>query len=73
VFDYVNLLRAHIFKEDNVLFPMAEQIIPADTMQQVSEDFQRVISEDAKNGIPAKYVALAAKLGAYLDDETSAT
>ena len=73
VFDYVNLLRAHIFKEDNVLFPMAEQIILADTMQQVSEDFQRVISEDAKNGIPAKYLALAAKLGEYLNDETSAT
>jgi len=39
----------------------------------VSDDFQRVISEDVKNGIPAKYLALAAKLGEYLNDETSAT
>jgi len=71
VFDYVNLLREHINKEDNVLFPMAEQIFPADTMQQVSDDFQRVIDEDAKNGIPAKYQALAEKLSRYLNEETS--
>jgi len=70
VFDYVNLLREHIIKEDKVLFPMAEQIIPADTMQQVSEDFQRVIGEDAKNGIPAKYQALAEKLSQALNEET---
>ncbi len=73
VFDYVNLLRTHIFKEDNVLFPMAEQIIPADTMQQVAEDFQRVIAEDERRGIRTKYLALAEKLGQYLNDETSAT
>jgi hemerythrin-like domain-containing protein len=72
VLDYVNLLREHIYKEDNVLFPMAEQVIPAGMMQQVSDDFQRVLGEDAKNGVPAKYQALAEKLGQYLNDETSA-
>jgi hemerythrin-like domain-containing protein len=72
VFDYVNLLREHIAKENHVLFPMAEQIIPADRMQQVGDDFQRVIGEDDKNGIPAKYKALAEHLGQYLNDETSA-
>ena len=35
VFDYVNLLREHIVKEDNVLFPIAEQVIPVDDMQTV--------------------------------------
>ncbi|MDH3611717.1 MAG: hemerythrin domain-containing protein [Gammaproteobacteria bacterium] len=70
VFDYVNLLREHIFKEDHVLFPMAEQIIPADTMQRVSDDFQRVLDEDTKNGIPAKYRALAEKLSQYVSEKT---
>jgi len=72
VFDYVNLLREHINKEDNVLYPMAEQIIPADAMTKMSEDFQRVIDDDAKNDIPARYRALAEKLSDYLAQETSA-
>jgi hemerythrin-like domain-containing protein len=62
VFDYVNLLREHIVKEDNVLFPMAEQVIPADSMRQVTEQFQQIVAEDEKNGVLAKYQALAAKL-----------
>jgi hemerythrin-like domain-containing protein len=72
VFDYVNLLREHINKENNVLFPMAEQIIGPDLMKKVSEDFQRVIDDDAKKEIPARYRALAAKLSEYLAQETSA-
>lgn len=73
VYDYVNLLRDHINKENNVLFPMAEQIIPADAMLKVDEDFQRVIGEDAKNGISAKYQALAEILSHYLNEQTTAT
>ncbi len=72
VFDYVNLLREHIMKEDNVLYPMAEQIIPIDGMSRVSDDFQRVIDADKRNGIPEKYEALAEELGQYLARETSA-
>jgi hemerythrin-like domain-containing protein len=72
VYDYVNLLREHINKEDNVLFPMADQIIPADTMQAVSEKFQKAIAEDAENGVPDKYRVLANKLSHYLAQETSA-
>jgi hemerythrin-like domain-containing protein len=72
VYDYVNLLREHIVKEDNVLYPMAEQIIPMDAMAKMSEDFQRVIDSDEKNEIPAKYRALAEKLSKYLAEETSA-
>jgi len=72
VFDYVNLLREHINKEDHVLFPMADQIIPSDAMQKVSEEFERVLTEDEKNGVPDKYRALAKKLGEYLARETSA-
>lgn len=72
VFDYVNLLRQHIMKEDNVLYPMAEQIIPMDAMAAVSDDFQRVIDADKKDDIPQKFEALAEKLGQYLARNTSA-
>jgi hemerythrin-like domain-containing protein len=71
-FDYVNLLREHIKKEDKVLYPMAMQIIPMDGMAKMSEDFRRVIDNDEKNGIPARYRALADKLSDYLARETSA-
>ncbi len=71
-YDYVNLLREHINKEDNVLYPMAEQIIPMDAMAKMSEDFQRVIDTDEQNEIPGKYRALAEKLSHYLARETSA-
>ena len=72
VFDYVSLLREHILKENNVLFPMAEQIIPADAMTKVAEEFQRVLDDDTNKGIPARYRALAEKLNEYLAQETSA-
>jgi hemerythrin-like domain-containing protein len=60
------LLREHILKENNVLFPMAEQIIPADAMTKVAEEFQRVLDDDTSKGIPARYRALAEKLNEYL-------
>lgn len=72
VYDYVNLLREHINKEDNVLYPMAEQIMPVDAMAKMSEDFQRVIENDEKNETLVKYRALALKLSHYLSQETSA-
>jgi hemerythrin-like domain-containing protein len=70
VMDYVNLLREHIAKEDNVLFPMADQVLPADEMQDVSREFERILAEDEKNGQIAKYQALVDKLNAYLNTET---
>ena len=33
--DYVALLREHIQKEDNVLFPMADRVVPVDVADQV--------------------------------------
>ena len=72
VYDYVNLLREHINKEDNVLYPMAEQIIPMDAMAKMSEEFQRVIDNDEQKEIPQKYRALAEKLSHYPAREDSA-
>ncbi len=36
---YAELLRAHIAKENDVLFPMAEQMLPADQMAQIKARF----------------------------------
>jgi hemerythrin-like domain-containing protein len=72
-FDYVNLLREHIIKEDNVLFPMADQVITGDDMVKVSKEFEAAVTEDENNGEIAKYQALAEKLSTYLSMETEAS
>ncbi len=72
VYDYVNLLREHINKENMILFPMADQIIPEDEMQSVSRDFQRVLANDEENHVPARYKARTSKLSDYLAEKTSA-
>ena len=59
---YAALLRQHILKENNVLFPMADQIIPAERQDDVFEAFERVEHEETGEGVHEKYLALAAKL-----------
>jgi len=66
VFDYVNLLRDHIVKEENVLFPMAEQIVDGGAMQRVSREFEKIVLEDRENGTQAEYEALVKKLDSRL-------
>lgn len=57
--EYVVLLRAHISKEDNVLFPMADQVINGDARREVSEAFGRVEKEDTGDGVHQRFLALA--------------
>jgi hemerythrin-like domain-containing protein len=59
---YAALLRQHIAKEDGVLFPMADQVIPVAAQEQVAEDFERVEHEETGEGIHEKYLALAQAL-----------
>jgi hemerythrin-like domain-containing protein len=59
---YISLLRQHIFKEDHILFPMADRVIPADQYQQVLEDFEKVESEETGHGVHEKYLDLAHRL-----------
>ncbi|MFZ2095514.1 MAG: hemerythrin domain-containing protein [Anaerolineales bacterium] len=56
---YVALLRQHIHKEDNFLFPMADLIIPLDRQEKVSADFERIEDEETGEGVREKYLALA--------------
>jgi len=42
---YVTLLRAHIQKEDGVLFPMAEELLPEDVKEKLESDFKAAEQE----------------------------
>ena len=56
---YTTLLRQHIDKEDNILFPMADQVIPRAAQAQVVEGFEHVEHEETGEGVHEKYLALA--------------
>jgi len=59
---YVSLLRQHILKEDNILYPMAQRVIPPADQPQLVEDFEHVEHEETGEGVHEKYLALAARL-----------
>jgi hemerythrin-like domain-containing protein len=56
---YVALLRQHIFKEDKILFPMANRVIPPEKQEKVVEEFERIELEEIGEGVHEKYLALA--------------
>ncbi len=59
---YASLLRQHIAKEDRILFPLADQVIPPARQAQVREDFEHVEHEETGEGVHEKYLALAESL-----------
>lgn len=59
---YVALLRQHIAKEDNVLFPMADRVIPLEKQDQVTKDFERIEHEETGEGVHEKYLTMAEAL-----------
>jgi hemerythrin-like domain-containing protein len=59
---YVALLRQHIYKEDNILFPMADDVIPVEQQASVWDDFDHIEHAETGEGIHEKYLALAKAL-----------
>jgi hemerythrin-like domain-containing protein len=59
---YIHLLRTHIEKEDNILFPMADEVIPSDQHDVVWEGFEHVEHAETGEGVHQKYLALAKAL-----------
>jgi len=59
---YVDLLRQHIAKEDNVLFPMAEQVLDGPAQAEVAQGYRRVEHEETGPGVHQKYLDLAASI-----------
>jgi hemerythrin-like domain-containing protein len=59
---YTVLLRQHILKENMILFPMADRVIPLELQDRVVEDFERVEHQETGAGVHEKYLALAEQL-----------
>jgi hemerythrin-like domain-containing protein len=59
---YVALLRQHIFKEDNILFPLAEEVIPTDQHALILEAFDPIKHAEVGQGVQEKYLDLAQRL-----------
>jgi hemerythrin-like domain-containing protein len=59
---FVRLLRAHIYKEDNILYPMADQIFSPQDQQALAAEFDRVEAEEMGEGVHERYHELAHRL-----------
>ena len=52
---YVDLLRQHVAKEDNVLFPMADRVLSAADQQALEQSFERIETEVMGPGTHERY------------------
>ncbi len=60
--DYVRLLRAHIAKENNVLFPMADEILNDAEQSKLYDAFEHI--EQTRTG-PGEHERYHAMIGEY--------
>jgi hemerythrin-like domain-containing protein len=59
---YANLLRGHIHKEDEILYPMAEQRLPRAVLSRVDADCAAFDEAESRSGRQARLQALAQEL-----------
>ncbi|MBK9115143.1 MAG: hemerythrin domain-containing protein [Betaproteobacteria bacterium] len=59
---YAELLTQHIYKEDNILFPMAEQVILPETQDALLDDYRRIERAQEERGSKESYEELARAL-----------
>jgi len=59
---YCRLLREHIQKEDDVLFRMADEVIPDAEQKQLAAAFAQHEAEEMGAGVHEKYLKVAAEL-----------
>ena len=64
-FDYLELLRDHIAKEDSVLFPMAEAVMRPDDATRLADEFARVDREELGGGASERMFKLADELAQH--------
>lgn len=56
---YARLLRAHIQKENMILFPMADRLFSAEDQRELEEAFDRVEAEEIGLGVHDRYHQMA--------------
>jgi hemerythrin-like domain-containing protein len=59
---YVSLLRRHMEKEDRLVFPMVEQVIPVDKQDWIVEAFDRFERDENGVELHEKYYGMAERL-----------
>lgn len=52
---YTELLRSHIWKEDNVLFAMADKVLPDSIQAELVASFDRIEAEEMGPGVHERY------------------
>lgn len=60
---FCDLLRDHIAKEDQVLFPMADRMLPPAAQDELMKSFDHAEKHEMGEGTHEKFVALAERLG----------
>jgi hemerythrin-like domain-containing protein len=60
--EFVSLLRDHIAKEDNILFPLANSVLDAADQEALSAGFERIETEDIGADRHEEMIALAERL-----------
>lgn len=59
---YAGLLKAHIQKEDNILYPIADKMLGPEDQKRLAEDFERIEREELGEGVHERYHELAHEL-----------
>ena len=57
--DYIGMLRAHIEKEDCILYPVGDRMFTEEDQKYLSEAFDKVEKEEMGEGVHEKYHKLA--------------
>lgn len=60
---YAELLSSHIFKEDNILYPMADEVLDAEAKKVMLAGFARAEKSRFKEGTKERYVSFARSVG----------
>lgn len=59
---YAALLRQHILKEDNILYAIANEVIPISYQHQLDSQFEEIENVESQKKARTKYLLLAEKL-----------
>jgi hemerythrin-like domain-containing protein len=63
--DYIEIVDAHISKENNVLFPLADRLLTSEDQTTLKKAFDEVEEREMGNEIHGKYDKLALQLSNY--------
>jgi hemerythrin-like domain-containing protein len=59
---FTELLRDHIAKEDEVLFPMADRMLPNDVQEELLRGFEHAEKHELGDGVHEEFLAIADRL-----------